>query len=371
MSLTPSTPDFSQMGTAAKSFWDRREGSTGKIVLVVAALAAAGLLLSFWNLILPFLIGTLENTITLCLDAIALAVLTSPIWSSRVRLLIGTTFKLSMRWATQILIETDPIGILREHVLDMKKDAAKLAGAVEKVAKSVQGLVDAIGKNKDVILSAKGSAQQAQRMIESKQTQVKSVTDQLAALKLRNEINSLQLRMQGFQQQAGMAGKSIEQEQAVLDQAKTMYEQLLRYQNLSDYKIDEFTQNANMLEERRKVILAGAESLSVMQKLLGGDTAQTDLINRDIDFLEQEASDVKGAMSNFNRWSDKYLTDMDIQNGAAASRGADIFAQLEQKLTTPTALPSEVGGSQVPTETVRDSEGTYVPVTTDYTKFLK
>lgn len=369
MSMTPTTPNF---GAAAKSFWDRREGTTGKIVIVVGALAAAGMLLSFWNLILPFLIATTESTITLCLDAAALMLITSPIWSKRVRLLVSTVFKLSMRWSTQLLIETDPIGILREHILDMKKMAGTLATAVEKVSKSIQGLSDAVDKNKGKISEAHGSIVSADRIIGDTQAQLTGVKDPNQAMLVRTKINSLQLKKQGYQQTIGLASSSIDQESAMLDKARTMYEQLLRYQNLSDFKIQEFTQNADMLEERRKVILAGQEGLSVMQKMLGGDPIGQDLIDRDIEFLNTEASDVMGAISNFNRYSDKYLTDMDIQNGAAAAKGADIFAQLEDKLNAPTLLPSgEDSGVSVPMDTVQDNTGTYVPVANDYSKYVK
>lgn len=373
MGLTSSTPNIgSQMATTAKSFWDRREGTTGKIVLVVGAMAAIGIAFTFWGMIVPFIVGTLTSTIAMVGDILVLMVLTSPIWSKRVRMIISTAFKLSMRWSTQLLIETDPIGILREYILDLKKKAQILMQAIEKVAKAVQGLRDAIDKNKGLISTSRGSAATATRMITETQGQLATSKDPTQAMQLRIKVNSLQLKLQGYQQTAGIAEQSIAQEQKVLDQASTMYEQLLRYQNLSDFKIEAFTQNANLLEERRKVILAGSQGLSVMQKLLGGDPVQQDLIDRDIEYLNTEASDVMGAISNFNRYSDKYLTDMDIQNGAAASRGADIFAQLDEKLSAPLQLPSDSSGS-IPLETTQDGTGVYVPVAgaNDYSQFLK
>lgn len=373
MSLTPGTPNLaSQMATAGKSFWDRREGTTGKIVLVAGAVAAAGALFTLWGTILPFVLNTFTNSFYLIGDIVFFGFLTSPIWSRRVRLLVTTAFKLSMRWSTQLLIETDPIGILREHILDMKKMAQTLVGAVEKVSKAVQGLRDAIDKNKGKILDARGSIQSTDRIISDAQQQLALMKDPNQALQMRTKIQSLQLRRQGYNQTIGLADTSIQQEQSMLDKANTMYEQLLRYQNLSDFKIEEFTQNANMLEERRRVILAGQEGLSVMQKMLGGDPVGQDLIDRDIEFLNTEASDVMGAISNFNRYSDKYLTDMDIQNGAAAAKGEEIFNQLEQKLTTP--LLQDGGVASAPIETFRDSQGTYVPVSggaIDYSKLLK
>lgn len=374
MSLTPGAPNLgSQIATAGKSFWDRREGTTGKIVLVIGALAAAGILFTMWGVIVPFVLGTLTSTLYMGLDVLALMAITSPIWSQRVRLLCTTAFKLSMRWSTQLLIETDPIGILREHILTMKKMALTLVQAVEKVAKAVQGLTDAIDRNKQKIQDARGKIQSTNRIIADTQSQLSLIKDPSQAMITRTKINKLQLALQGYQQTIGIAADSITQEQGMLDKANVMYEQLLRYQNLSDFKISEFTQNADMLEERRKVILAGSEGLSAMQKLLGGDPVGQELIDRDIEFLNTEASDVMGAISNFNAYSDKYLTDMDIQNGAAAAKGADIFAALEAKLNTPLSLPDGQANDSMPINTVQDSTGAYVPVSAanDYSKFLK
>lgn len=334
-------------------------------------MALAGIAFTFWGMILPFILGTLTSTIAMVGDVLVLMALTSPIWSKRVRLLLSTAFKLSMRWSTQLLIETDPIGILREHILTMKKMALTLVQAVEKVAKAVQGLTDAIDRNKQKIQDARGKIGSTNRIISDTQSQLALIKDPSQSMLIRTKINKLQLTLQGYQQTIGIAADSITQEQGMLDKANVMYEQLLRYQNLSDFKISEFTQNADMLEERRKVILAGSEGLSAMQKLLGGDPVGQELIDRDIEFLNTEASDVMGAISNFNAYSDKYLTDMDIQNGAAAAKGADIFAALEAKLNTPLSLPD--GEDNAPINTLQDSTGTYVPVAgaSDYSKYLK
>jgi hypothetical protein len=375
MSLTPGTPNLaSQIAVGAKGFWSRREGTTGKVVLVAGAVAIAAGLFTAWGTIVPFVLGTFTNTIYLALDVIFLMFLTSPIWSKRVRLLVGLAFKLSMRWSTQLFIETDPFGILREKALDMKKGSVTISKAADKASSSVEGTKMAIDKNKEMIQNCIGSIKSAESMVADLQSQLPGIKDPMQAMKLRTKMQSIVLKKQNYQQKIGLASGSIEQEQRMLDAGTAMYENLLKYQNLQDYKTEEFVQTIDMLEERQKILLAGQEGLTVMQKLLGGDPEGQDLIDRDIAYLNQQAADITGAIANFNRYSDKYLTDMDIQNGAAAQKGADIFAALEQKLTQPLLPDGGLSANGGPIETVQDSQGTYVPASNgaiDYSKLLK
>lgn len=370
MGLTPTTPNF---GSVAKSFWSRREGKGGMVMIAMAVAVLAAITVLFGNTIAVFVKSTLDNIIYEILDVIAILALTSPVWSKRVRFYGGMAFKLAARWSTQILVETDPIGILREHSLELKKDGAVLDRAIEKVSKIIQRLSDTIDKLKSGIMDKKGMDAEADRQLTAKQAALAACKDPNQALRLRTDINSLQLRRNSFRSEAGMAVDSIKQEQELLDQNRAMYEKMLNYKNMHEYKVNEFDMSANMMEQRREAVLAGQEGLTVMQRLLGGDPVKMDLINRTVDYLNDEASDLKGALNNFDRWADKDLTDMSIQNGAASARGEDIFAQLEQKLTAPSILLQDGADTSIPINTVQDSTGAYVPVSAanDYSKFLK
>src|SRR6266478_5913346 len=111
MSMTPSTP--TNLGDELKSFWARPEGKTGMIFIVLAAAA----LVYGWGMIVPFIVSMLADTLHMIYLASILAAVLFVIFSSRTHLL----FRLLMRWITGMIINIDPIGILKDHLSQMRK----------------------------------------------------------------------------------------------------------------------------------------------------------------------------------------------------------------------------------------------------------
>lgn len=368
MSMTPTTPNFSAVSSTVKSFWNRPEGSWGKGILVAGAVGVAAVVVFFWGLILPFLIGVVGNTIQLAMLIGVLGVLTSPIWSSRVRLFCTNAFQLAVRWGYQSLIATDPIGMLRNNVATLAKQGAEFDTAVSQLAGSKQRLEADIQANKDAIMKDKSLADTTSAKIVQLTAQAKSFTGN-ARQEAGLNIQRLQLGLQGYQQSAGINMQTIKAEQPILDQTNKMYDQLCRLRDLAAFKVQSLTQQADMYSKQRATILASQKALGAAGRILKGDPQQLAIVDQTIEYLNNEASDTIGAMNDFNRWSEKYLTDMDIQNGASADEAAKMFSALEQKLN----LPDPISGDTIPLETVQDNTGAYVPVSAanDYSKFLK
>lgn len=135
MSMTPQVPNFSQSMQTAKDFWSTKQGSFGKWVLIIGALGLAAVVVFFWGLVLPFLIGVVGNTIQLAGLCAVLAVLTSPLWCPPIRLMLRNAFQMSMRWGYRKLVQKDPIGILlnnrdqmRDQLTEFDKAVSQLAG---------------------------------------------------------------------------------------------------------------------------------------------------------------------------------------------------------------------------------------------------
>ena len=110
MSLTPSTPN---LGDQLKSFWSRPEGKTGMVFIVVAA----GALVYGWGMIVPFIVSMLADTLHMVYLGAILAAALFVAFSSRTHLV----FRLLMRAITGLIINIDPIGILKDHLSQMRK----------------------------------------------------------------------------------------------------------------------------------------------------------------------------------------------------------------------------------------------------------
>src|SRR5260370_2145283 len=102
------------------SIRQRREGTVGKIILVVAGLAVA---YGFVQL-LPFLIAAATDTLHLALLVAGLLIVVFVITDHRVRTLAKLIFQSAVRYLTGLFIELDPIGILKNYIAEMKKNLA-------------------------------------------------------------------------------------------------------------------------------------------------------------------------------------------------------------------------------------------------------
>src|ERR1700694_3108492 len=91
-----------------KTFWQRPEGTVGKIALVIAALAAG---YGFVQL-LPWLIAAATNALYFGLLIGGILVGLFIVTDHRVRTLAKLVFQGAMRYLTGLFIELDPIGIL-------------------------------------------------------------------------------------------------------------------------------------------------------------------------------------------------------------------------------------------------------------------
>src|ERR1700756_445331 len=136
MSITPSTPN---LGQDLKSFWSRPEGKTGMIVIGIAAAA----LVYGWGMIVPFIVSMLADTLHMVFLALMLAAVLFVIFSSRTHLL----FRLIMRWITGLIVNIDPIGILKDHLSQMRKRRDLMLQQISNVSGQIQYLKNVIDKN--------------------------------------------------------------------------------------------------------------------------------------------------------------------------------------------------------------------------------
>src|SRR5246127_2715977 len=140
-----------------KNFWQRPEGTVGKVVLVLSGIAAA---YGFVQ-ILPFLIAAATNTLRLgiLIGAILLGIFI--ISDRRVWTLGKLIFQSTMRFLTGLFIELDPIGILKNYIGEMKKNLAIMdeqLGNLNGSIRTLQNQIDANQKEADHSLALANQA---------------------------------------------------------------------------------------------------------------------------------------------------------------------------------------------------------------------
>lgn len=332
MSLMPVTPNFTQnlQGYTPKSFWKRPEGPFGMVVLV--ALIVGGCIGLY--LILPFLITLLANTLYAgALTAVLIAVL----WlaSNRsFRTAIRNLFQYAVRWFASWVVETDPMGILRNNLDDMKKEKANLDQTLQRFAGSDERLQRSIAAKNDEITSLGHKAAKAEQM-------AAAATDPM-------ERERLLLERQTFLEKAGMLMQGVKQLQALQEQTSKMLSTFQHWSQIADSKIQRTENKVSFLAEQRKMILDAKATLGVGQRLLRGNPEQLKMVDMALEYLEDDTSRTLGEIREFSRFTDKLLTDEQIESGAAADEAASKFAEFNQKLLTAGNQPAGADMIQIP-----------------------
>ncbi|MGA3069252.1 MAG: hypothetical protein ABSD43_03460 [Terracidiphilus sp.] len=318
MGISPVTPNFTQniQNYTPKSFWKRPEGPFGMVVLAALIIAGA------WGFyaILPFLITLLTDTLHMVVLAAILIAILWLVFNPTFRTAVSNLFQNTVRFFASWVVETDPIGILRNNLDDMKKAKYNLDQTLQRFAGSDERLQRSIAAKSDEINGLGHKAAKAEQM-------ANAASDPM-------EKERLQLERQTFLEQAGMLMQGVKQLQALEDQTSKMLKTFQHWSQISDSKIQRTENKVNFLAEQRKMILDAKATLGMGQQLLRGNPDQLKMVDMALDYLEDDTSRTLGEIREFSRYTDKLLTDDQIESGAAADEAAAKFAEFNQKLLT-------------------------------------
>jgi len=126
----------------------------------------------------------------------------------------------------------------------------------------------------------------------------------------------------------------VKQLQALEEQTAKMLHTFQHWSQIADSKIQRTENKVGFLAEQRKMILDAKATLGVGQRLLRGNPEQLKMVDMALEYLEDDTSRTLGEIREFTRYTDKLLTDDQIESGAAADEAASKFAEFSQKLLT-------------------------------------
>jgi phage shock protein A len=332
MGLSPVTPSFTSnlQGYTPKSFWKRPEGPFGMVVLAGIVLAGGYALYT----VLPYIITLLQDTLHAAILAGILVAILWLVFNPTFRTAVSNLFQNAVRWFASWVVETDPIGILRNNLDDMKKAKYQLDQTLERFAGSDERLQRSISAKNDEINTLGHKAQKAQQMA--------------AAAADPMERERLSLERQTFLEQAGMLMQGVKQLQALEEQTSKMLKTFQHWSQIADSKIQRTENKVNFLAEQRKMILDAKATLGMGQQLLRGNPEQLKMVDMALEYLEDDTSRTLGEIREFSRYTDKLLTDDQIESGAAADDAAAKFAEFNQKLLTAGNQPAGADMIHIP-----------------------
>jgi hypothetical protein len=309
MSITPSAPN---LGQDLKSFWSRPEGKTGMIAIGLAAAA----LVYGWGMIVPFIVSMLADTLHMIYLAAILAAVLFVIFSSRTHLL----FRLIMRWITGLIIDIDPIGILKDHLSQMRKRRDLMSQQISNVSGQIQYLKNIIDKNQAL-------ANENMRLAAHAKKIATSTADQ-------NEQLRMALQMKAKANQAGRLQKSNLSYQQLLNKLQNIYELLSKWAVHIDFYIEDTDNEVRQAEIEYKTINTAYRAYRTALSVIKGTGDEKEMYNQTMEKLAEEAGRKLGEMEDFQRLAQNFMDTIDLENGAVETDALEKLDAYEQKLLT-------------------------------------
>jgi hypothetical protein len=310
MSLTPVTP--TSLSQDIKSFWSRPEGKTGMVALGLLA----GALVYGWGQIVPFIVSMLADTLHMVFLGAILAAVLFVLFSSRTHLL----FRLLMRWITGLIINIDPIGILKDHLSQMRKRREVMAQQISNVSGQIRYLKDIIDKNHEL-------ANENMRLAAHAKKIATSTADQ-------NEQLRMSLQMKAKANQAGRLEKSNLSYQQLLSKLQNIYDLLSKWAVHIDFYIEDTENEVKQKEIEYKTINSAFRAYRTALSVIKGNSDERELYNTTMDRLAEEAGRKLGEMEDFQRLAQNFMDTIDLENGAVETEALQKLDAYEQKLLT-------------------------------------
>jgi hypothetical protein len=284
-------------------------------MIFIGGIAVAALW--FWGLIVPYVVSMLVDTVHMAVLGLELAGIGYLIFGRMPRLI----YRLAMRALTGLVIEIDPIGILKDNLLQAKKRRDELNDKVGVVRGSKQTLQDMIDKNQRTIEQDLATAEEAKR----RSTDPK--LDQATKLRMTYEVRLRTNDVARLQ-------KSDENYTALLQKISELYDRLVKLSAGVDFFIADLEGTVREEEIKYKTINSAWSAFSKAMLIIRGNASENDLYDQDLQYLADNASMKMGQIDDMTRLSQHFMDGVDLQNGVMDSKASAELDAYEQKLLT-------------------------------------
>lgn len=296
------------MGSKVKGFWERREGTTGMVFIVLAGVA----IVVGWGVISPFVVAMLANT----LYTIVLGTILAGIFTLRKTLI--SMFQSGCRAITRLWANIDPIGIQEE---DLQKDKKELL-ALDKNMDELDGQVSGLDKDEEA----------TQKSINEAMAMVREARDKLAKEKLdpgeSQELNN-QLILSG--NEAGRQKEYLASLQELKVTLASIYTYAQKWRGHLDFLIKDRESFIKISKKQRKMSITGYNMVTRMKNILHVDPDRVYLVNAAIEAQAEQFNSRVGVIRNFAKTYRDTLVKGDLRNEMYAKQALRQLEEFERQ----------------------------------------
>lgn len=287
-----------------KSFLQRPEGKTG---IVAGVLLTGGLAFGLFKL-LPLIIVLCQNIITAAFMFAVIAAIGYIIWDPRFRNLLFFFYKSVMRTLTGLMIQLDPIAIVKTYIETLKNHLQKIS---EQIAK-VRGQMEIL----------KGEISNSERQIQQELQTIKVASGK--------KETRFALNAKLSARNAGRLQESVVDYKEIYVKMEGLYRTLNKVAELSDYMIRDLDATVKVQIKKREVILAGYSAIKSAMKIINPKDDKKLMFDAAMEFMAEDVGMKVGEIETFMDASESFINGLDLQNGVFEQQGMDLLEKWEK-----------------------------------------
>ena len=288
-------------GDSKKSFFSKPENITD--LIIKGGIVGAGVY--YWGEIVPFLVMAAKNTMYLAGLLAILGALLVLVMDNTLRNTIRAAYGLATRWLTGLVVNMDPIGILKDYVKRMHERRALMfeqMGKVKAEERKLRDTVDAL--KKDMQFKAK-LASKAQ---EQGQTREASLNANKMG-RAKNNIETLMPLLTKLEKLGGFLN--------------------VMYENLGFF-IEDTEDEVKNREITFDAMKAGSNAIRSAAKVLNGTPDERAMFEMATSAIVDDVANRIGYMDTFINESSKFINNVNLENGVAEDDGFKLLEQYQQ-----------------------------------------
>lgn len=292
-----------------KKFWDRPEGTAGMITVALLALAGFFIAKTFLPMILSVLgmaIEAVGKAIVLTISGAVLFALIYVLTNKSFQTAVSAVFKSAMRALTGLIVEIDPIGIMRNYIDTLTKKKQVMDHNISALSGQITVIKQKIDKNKSGVDNAMRTA---------------------AVAKDRG----MQMQFSLQARSAGRLEKSNITYQQMLDKMTILYRALKKYQEATEVTIADMTEEVQVKSDEREAIIKASKAMNGAMSILRGSGPEKDLFDQAMEFTVADYGQRLGEIDDFMDTTKLILEGMDLQNGVYDGAAMEKLAVWENK----------------------------------------
>jgi len=289
------------VNSKSKSFFEKPEGTLGMIVIAGITVVVGYFL--FVNM--AIIAAVMANALYATVCGIALFAIIVVLMNDNFRTSIWYLFKGAMRFFTGMVIQIDPIGILKSYIADMETKLAQVGEHKARILGQKRSIDKTIQEEEELLKQAIRFAQKCQEKGEMEQVAI----------------------------QSGKIGRSegrIKRYQVISAKMDFLHKILDKMFKAFTITLGDTKDRVDEQEREYKTLQIAHKAMTITQQFLSGQNSKKQMFEDAMMFIKDDIGIKYGELEDFMRDSEQLMAEIDMTSEGFTDRGREILAKMSR-----------------------------------------